>query len=71
MTKSTRLSEIKLGDVVVADDGFTCIQANARLTVEVDPRGNLFVSCDQGRHFLDGQIDDDGETLVGLTKAPT
>ena len=62
-----KLSEVKPGDVLIADGGFTCIKQGARLVVADD----LSVSCSHGKHFLDGQIDfDDGDTLVGLTLAP-
>lgn len=39
-----QLSEIKVGDVLVADGGFTCLTDGERVTVEQD-NGGLFVLC--------------------------
>lgn len=61
----TKLDDLAPGDIVVADGGFTCIRAGEHQVREMD--GLLFVPCDDGKHFLDGQEDDDGY-LVGLTK---
>jgi len=59
-----RISDIAQGDRVLTDAGFTCMVANEH-TVEVDERGP-FVRCDHGKHYLEGQIGDDGE-LIGIT----
>ena len=59
-----KLSETKLGDVLIADSGFTCILNGAECQVMQDDDG-LYVPCQEGRHYLDGQTDD-GEILVGL-----
>jgi hypothetical protein len=64
----TKLSEIKEGDVLIADGGFTCIPEGRDLPVESDPDGKLYFLCQEGRHYLDGQLADDGDTLVGLTR---
>jgi len=68
MRQYAKLSDVKAGDKLIADSGFTCIGANEIVTVQADDDGHLFVPCDHGRHHLDGQADD-GETLVGLFKA--
>lgn len=60
-----KLSEVKPGHILIADGGFPCIKDGARLVVEQDGDGDLFVPCAEGPHLLDGQADD-GETLVGL-----
>ena len=63
-----KLSEVQPGDVLIADGGFTCIKPGAQLVVADD----LSIPCACGKHFLDGQVDfDDGDTLVGLTLAPS
>ena len=63
-----KLSEVQPGDVLIADAGFTCIEPGATLVVGED----LSVPCADGKHFLDGQVSfDDGDTLVGLTLAPS
>jgi hypothetical protein len=63
-----KLSELSAGDLVLADDGFTCLKTGA-YTVQADETGRLFIPCDEGHHYLDGQVDfDDPELLVGITK---
>lgn len=48
---------VKAGDRLQADGDFTCIKANAVLTVKQDDDG-LYVPCKDGGHHLDGQIND-------------
>jgi hypothetical protein len=63
-----KLSELSAGDLVLADDGFICLKTGA-YTVQADADGKLFIPCDEGKHFLDGQVDfKDPEMLVGITK---
>jgi hypothetical protein len=58
-----KISNVKSGDVLIADGGFTCIESGTELLVDED----FSVPCSEGKHFLDGQIDfDDGETLIGF-----
>lgn len=67
-----RLEQLKPGDMVELDDGFTCHEAGI---VEVkedadEPDDTLYFDCvdDDGRphrHHLVGQLDDDG-FLVGV-----
>lgn len=59
-----KLSELKPGDHVLADDGFTCGMNGKTLEVSQDDHG-LYVPCNEGKHHLDGQADD-GDHLVGL-----
>jgi hypothetical protein len=66
MTKYAKLSETKAGSRLVADGGFTCILAGEGLVVGEDTNG-LYVPCSCGKHYLDGQLDDDdNDTLIGL-----
>lgn len=72
-TQFAKASEVKAGDTLVADSGFDCIESGAHLVVEADDKGGLFVACKEGRHYLEGQLDFDGEgggigLLVGLSK---
>lgn len=60
-----KLSELKPGDQLEADDGFTCLRDGDRMTVTKDHDGSLYVPCADGGHNLDGQADD-GEHLIGL-----
>ncbi|MCQ8781674.1 hypothetical protein [Mangrovibrevibacter kandeliae] len=64
-TEWARLSDLKAGSQVRLDDGFTCGIAGARVDVAED-EGGLFVACDHGHHYLDGQLADDGDHLVGV-----
>jgi hypothetical protein len=66
MTDYAKEADVKAGDKLVADDGFTCIEPFKTLTVEEDDHG-LFVSCAEGHHYLDGQLED-GDHYIGLTK---
>lgn len=65
-----RLAEVKPGDVLIADGDFTCVPAGP-VTVKGTrpPQGALYFDCDDGKHMLDGQLNDVG-CLVGLTRPP-
>lgn len=72
MTTEVYLKNLKPGDKVVTDGGFTCMPESVIRTVFADEIGNLYICCDEGRHYLDGQEDfDDPENkpLVGLRTA--
>lgn len=58
-----RLSELKVGDNLVADSGFTCLREGFVCKVFSD-HGELYVSCNSGRHWLAGQLS--GDMLVGF-----
>jgi hypothetical protein len=57
-------SEVKPGDRLICDGGFTCVPAGKRVKVMEAPNG-LYFKCKEGRHYLDGQLGDNGE-LIGL-----
>lgn len=59
-----KLTEIKIGETVIADGGFDCIRPGPVL-VDGDDNG-LFVRCDEGKHYLIGQESGDG-SLIGLS----
>ena len=64
-----REGEVREGDILRADGGFTCIPDGAELGVlfHEDPeKGGLYVECANGKHFLDGQLDD-GDQYIGFT----
>lgn len=75
-----KMSDICVGDVLIADDGFTCIEDGRECVVASDSGGDLYVMC-QGsdletpasggayceHHLLIGQEDEDGE-IVGFVK---
>lgn len=61
-----KLSELKEGDTIIADAGFTCMEPGPK---EVMKHGEgLFVACKDGGHWLDGQCDD-GDHCIGFTKS--
>ena len=63
-----RLSEVRAGDVLVSDEGFTCMAVGQRHVVHEDDVG-LWIACWCGRHYLDGQTAfDERDRLVGLTR---
>lgn len=62
---TTKLSDVKAGDRLLTDNGFTCVE-QTDVVVKQDENG-LFFECDDGKHFLDGQVDGAGN-LVGLKR---
>lgn len=60
-----KLSDIKTGDIVRADAGFTCMAAGAH-AVKSDA-GELYIECEHGKHFLSGQEDEAGADLIGIS----
>ncbi len=62
-----KLSDVKPGDVLIADGGFTCIKEGTELIVSE----KLTVPCSHGEHSLDGQVDfEDSNQLIGLVLKP-
>ena len=68
MTNFPKLTDLKAGDKLKADGGFTCLSA-ARIAEVKEDAGGLYVECTEGRHGLDGQEGKNGE-CVGLWRAP-
>lgn len=56
------------GMILECDDGFSCMPAGARKVVHLDEDG-LYIECNGGNHYLDGQLDRRGY-LVGLYLLP-
>jgi len=56
-------TEVKVGIQVDLDGGFTCVEA-CRTTIHKDEHG-LYFECSEGKHYLDGQLED-GE-YIGLS----
>lgn len=57
-----KLSELRAGSNVIVDDSFTCMKPWSKHVVRADKS----IDCDCGRHGLDGQLQDDGDTLIGV-----
>lgn len=62
-----KLSELTVGDEVVTDGNFTCVDNSVPHVVMVGA-GGLCIQCSDGNHYLDGQLGEDGDHLVGLYK---
>lgn len=58
--------DVRVGDELLADGGFTCISEGVVLMVDSDADG-LFVVCSEGKHYLEGQ-ECAGGFLVGLRR---
>ena len=56
--------EIEAGHIVEVT-GFTCIKEGEIRCVHKDCNDKLYITCDRGKHFLDGQIDDN-DCYVGI-----
>ena len=61
-----QLKDLEVGDTIIADAGFTCMPAGPKTVCDND-KGELFVHCGEGRHFLDGQENENGD-LIGISK---
>lgn len=64
----TKLEDLKPGDIIIADAGFTCLEPGEHKVWEKHG-GKLVVGCRDGDHYLDGQRDAAGN-LVGISKRP-
>ncbi|WP_299686656.1 hypothetical protein [uncultured Tateyamaria sp.] len=58
-----KLSDLKAGDTITLDEGFTCLDAGDH-TVLMNDTGPC-VRCSEGLHYLDAQEDMQGD-LVGV-----
>ena len=59
-----KLTHLKNGDFIELDSGFTCHPPGIVL-VRIEA-GRLYFDCDKHKHYLDGQLADDGDSLVGI-----
>lgn len=55
----------KIGTRLRADGGFSCLKEGAIRTIQYDMEGK-YVSCSAGKHYLDGQLSEDGSSYVGF-----
>ena len=68
MPKFAHIDEVKVGTLLEADGGFTCLRNGEVVEVERHESGELTVPCRDGTHFLDGQLDE-GNEYIGFTLA--
>lgn len=50
-----KTADVRAGMRIQVDGGFTCIPADAKRTIR-ESIGGLWFKCNDGRHYLDGQI---------------
>lgn len=76
VSQSLKLADLRPGDTLIADEAFSCIDPGRACLVHSDDRMGLFVHCCgpehqrsdyHDKHFLDGQLNDDGE-IVGFAR---
>lgn len=77
-----KLSDLKPGDMIEIDGGFEegdCfLKAGAQFMVHAEDQNwldrlkrkpkELYFNCGAGYHALEGQLDDDGDYLIGVYK---
>jgi hypothetical protein len=67
-----KLSETKPDDILVAGSRFACLEAGARREVKRHDKGDLYIDCAFGEHYLCDNLDvADCDTLVGLERPLT
>jgi hypothetical protein len=59
---------VREGTILIADDKFQCLQCDEAVAVLKDPKGKLYVVCQDGRHFLSQQRM--GNDYVGFLRMP-
>ena len=64
---SVPVDKVDYGTQLICDAGFNCLAEGSVVTVMDDIWG-LHVMCsgDGGKHYLDGQLDDEGGHYVGF-----
>ena len=70
MTGFAKITDVSAGTALVADGGFTCLRDGEAVTARPDEDGLLYVLCDDGRHYLSGQIDGDVYTGLSILSQP-
>ena len=60
--------DLKAGDLVQTDTGFTCMPAGKHVVHE--NCYGLFIHCTHGNHYLVGQVDGESDELVGISYPP-
>lgn len=60
-----KLSKLKPGDMVTVDIGFDCMNPNQQHEVQTF-NGEPYLICSHGFHFLTGQLETDGDSLIAV-----
>ena len=66
MTQFVLFKNVCCGDHIVADRDFICMEAGPKL-VKKDENNELYVDCNDGKHYLDGQLDEKTGELLGFS----
>ena len=68
--KPVSLNELSPGDVVIVDQHFNCLRNNEMAVVQRLRNGELFIRCDDGNHYLEGQcpFDNQDAPLAGVRR---
>jgi hypothetical protein len=62
-----KVVSINEGSFVEADGDFTCLAQGEVSKVHQDNEGHLFIPCSEGRHYLNGQLQEN--YYIGLYPA--
>lgn len=49
------VKSVKVGTILIPDNGFDCMECDKPLTVQQNEKNELFVPCLSGEHLLEGQ----------------
>jgi hypothetical protein len=63
--ETAKIHELKEGDAVILDYGFTC-HGPGQVTIKKNDQGLLYFDCADGQHHLIGQLAEDMVHLVGI-----
>ena len=58
--------DIKAGDLIKAY-GISCLGEDSSTHEVYEDQNGLYVPCTHGNHYLDGQLDDEGQ-YIGITR---
>lgn len=58
-------SAVRSGTMLMPDGGFSCMRLRRVKRVKKG-RDGLYVTCNEGRHYLNGQLSEDGRHYVGF-----
>lgn len=61
------MKDMKAGVHLQCDGGFECMKPGSKRAVRLDKKGEPYVTCVDGKHYLSGQEGEHGE-LIGLYK---
>lgn len=63
MQNYAKLSEIREGDILIADNTHFCLRDKAEYKVKKDENNKQYIMCKAIRHYLDSYLDKKGYCL--------